>query len=659
MFKILKIIVLIGIITFWLSYIFNPFDSIEIKDGKQIVTQVIKNNSIDLNEFLSMYQQKQFQTIEIQWDEKIIWKKEIKTDFFIKSATLGESIYKTDIETYTTHKPKSSSITELGLQPSSEYHSWTTKIIVNNQESWLISKILFEDLLPFLLIFALFMFLLNKFGPKGWMPFGIKFGIGNKKDESINSKTSFKDVAWMEEVKQELSEIVDFLKTPEKYTKVWARIPKWVLLYGAPGGGKTLLARAVAGEAWVPFYTASGSEFMEMLVGMWAAKVRELFGKAKTTAPSIIFIDEIDAIGKRRWAWHTGWHQEQEQTLNQILTEMDGFEQGTNVIVIAATNRPDILDPALLRSWRFDRKVMVTNPTFEERLEIIRYYLTNKKVVEWYRIESLARRLSWFVWADIENIINEAALKVARENRTELAEQDFEYWFEKTLMGPEKKIKTLKEQERKIVTYHELWHAVVGHLLPECDPVEKISIVSRGMALWVTWFSSQEDTYLRSKSKFLDDMSSLLWWRAAEEVFFWVDHITTGASNDFEKVTKIAYDMVTKYGMYTDIGTLNLVPEEYSVYRLYSEKTAEQIDHLVKKIVDKQYQIAIDILQSNSDLMNTLAQVLNKKEYLTKEEFEELMTLSTDISWLQALASSMIKTFEDETNNVVNDKLKV
>lgn len=571
----------------------------------------------------------------------------------MKSATLQNDIYKTDVESYTTHKPKSSTITELGLQPSWEIGSWTTKIIVNNGESSLFFKLIFEDLLPFLLIFALFMFLLNKFWPKWWMPFGMKFGLGNKKDESINSKTSFKDVAGMEEVKQELSEIVDFLKTPEKYTKVWARIPKWVLLYGAPWWGKTLLARAVAWEAWVPFYTASWSEFMEMLVGMWAAKVRELFGKAKTTAPSIIFIDEIDAIWKRRWSWHTWWHQEQEQTLNQILTEMDGFEQGTNVIVIAATNRPDTLDPALLRSWRFDRKVMVTNPTFEERLEIINYYLTNKKVVTWYRIDSLARRLSWFVWADIENIINEAALKVARENRTELTDQDFEYWFEKTLMWPEKKIKTLKEQERKIVTYHELGHAVVSHFLPECDPVEKISIVSRWMALWVTWFSSQEDTYLRSKAKFLDDMSSLLWGRAAEEVFFGVDNVTTWASNDFEKVTKIAYDMVIKYGMYEEIGTLNLLPDEYSVYKLYSEKTAEKIDYLVKILVDKQFNIAKDIIQSNFDQITILAQVLNKKEYITKEEFEQLMVLHNNIPWLQSLADSLIKSFEEETSKPI------
>lgn len=625
MFKIIKIILIVGLSSIVLTYILNPYESISEKDGKQIVTQVSKSSTIDLNEFLTKYSNKDFQEIEIIGDEKIIWKTEGKTEFFVKSAALWKDVYKKNIEEFITFKPKSTSITDLGLNPSSNYTSWSTKIIVNNEESWFFGTLIFDHLLPFLIIFWLFMFLLNKFGPKWWMPFGIKIGMGGKKDESVNSKTTFKDVAWMEEVKLELSEIVDFLKTPEKYKKVGARIPKWVLLYGAPGWWKTLLARAVAWEAGVPFYNASGSEFMEMLVGMGAAKVRELFNKAKTTAPSIIFIDEIDAIGKKRWSWHTGWHQEQEQTLNQILTEMDGFEQWTSVIVMAATNRPDTLDPALLRSGRFDRKVMVTNPTFEERIDIIKYYLSNKKVVVWYKIESLARRLSGFVGADIENIINEAALKVARDNRTELTEADFEYGFEKTLMGPEKKIKTLKDSERKTVTYHELGHAIVAQYLPNGDPVEKISIVSRGQALWVTRFSQSEDTYLKSKAKFLDDMSWTLWWRAAEEVFFGSENITTWASNDFEKVTKYAYDMVTKYGMYTEIWTLNLIDEDYAVYKKYSEKTAEKIDALVKSIVDERYAIAVQIIHDHKDEIHALARLLDKKEYITKEEFDELM----------------------------------
>ncbi|HMY80257.1 MAG TPA: ATP-dependent zinc metalloprotease FtsH [Candidatus Absconditabacterales bacterium] len=636
--KIVKTIIIIALVTLGLSYLFNPFDSISVQDGKQVVSQVSKNHDVDLGLFLTQFKNNQYQEIELIGDEKLIGKKELGRSLLMKSNSLGQDIYKQDLETYTTYKPKSTSLNDLGVIGSGLGGTGFTKIIINNNEGSFLGKLLVEDLLPFLIIFGLFMFLLNKFGPKGGMPFGIKLGTGNKKDQSISSKTTFKDVAGMEEVKQELAEIVDFLKHSEKYTKVGARIPKGVLLYGAPGCGKTLLARAVAGEAGVPFYSASGSEFMEMLVGMGAAKVRELFGKAKTTAPSIIFIDEIDAIGKKRGSGHTGGHQEQEQTLNQILTEMDGFEQGTNVIVMAATNRPDTLDPALLRSGRFDRKIMVSNPTLEERVEIINYYLTNKTVDPNYNLESLARRLSGFVGADIENIVNEAALKVAREERTTLIESDFEYGFEKTLMGPEKKIKTLKEKERKIVTYHELGHAVVSHLLPNCDPVEKISIVSRGMALGVTWFSSQEDSYLRSKAKFLDDISGLLGGRAAEEVFFGSEQITTGASNDFEKVTKMVYDMVTKYGMYTEIGTLNLSNDDYSITKPYSEKTAELIDQLVKKIVEEQYNQAVTLIQSKKHDITIMAGVLYQKEYLTKEEFEKLMNAGDDI---ESIASSL------------------
>ena len=635
-------------VTFWLSYIFNPYSNIEEKNGKQIATQVIKKNDVSLNEFLTLYRNKQFEEVEIIGDKKMVWKKEIKTEQMLKNNPMTTNLYLKEIETYTALKPASTSITDLGFDTNTEYQTWATKIIVNNTEDGFLCNLLIEDILPFLIIFILFIFLLNKFWPKTWwggLPFGMKIWILNGKDNKNKkeSKTTFADVAGMEEVKQELAEIVDFLKNPEKYLKVGARIPKGVLLYGTPGGGKTLLARAVAGEAGVPFYSASGSEFMEMLVGMGAAKVRELFGKAKTTSPSIIFIDEIDAIGKKRGSGHTGGHQEQEQTLNQILTEMDGFEQGTNVIVIAATNRPDTLDPALLRSGRFDRKVMVSNPTVEERMEIINYYLKNKKVVEGYNFESLARRLSGFVGADIENIINEAALRVAREWREELTDKDFEYGFEKTLMGPEKKIKTLREEERKIVTYHELGHAIVSYLLPNCDPVEKISIVSRGMALGVTWFSAKEDTYLRSKAKFLDDISGLLGGRAAEEVFFGKENITTGASNDFEKVTKMAYDMITKYGMNDEIGTLNLANEDYSAYKLYSEKTAEKIDALVKQIVDERYKVAIEILESKKSEMETISKVLYAKEYLSKEEFESLMSKNAGKE-LEAIAETIINS---------------
>lgn len=619
----LKYILIGAVIILIISFMSSAFNWYEKTEDGYNIPNVIENTDIDLWKFVSEYKGNKFEKIKIIWDDKMVWYELIGTGFLMKSNAFGENIYKSDYNTYTAHKPINTSIVELGIVPA----DWNkTKIQVSNNTENIRKSIFIDSLLPLILFwwFALFLMSRMMWNKWGWLPFGMKVWILNKNDGN-KPKTTFKDVAGMEEVKDELVEIVDFLKNPKKYKEVWARIPKWVLLYWSPWWGKTLLARAVAGEANVPFYSASGSEFMEMLVGMWAAKVRELFGKAKSTAPSIIFIDEIDAIGKRRWAGHTWWHQEQEQTLNQILTEMDWFEKDTSVIVIAATNRPDTLDPALLRSGRFDRKILVTNPTLEERIEIINYYLKNKKIAKGVNLESLAKRLSWFVWADIENIINEAALKVAKDNRKELTAEDFEYGFEKSIMWPEKKIKTLKEKERKIVTYHELWHAIVSHALPNTDPVEKISIVSRGMALGVTWIIPEEDSYLKSKAKFLDDMAWLLWGRAAEEVFWWADEITTWASNDFEKVTKMAFDMVVKYGMYPEIGTLNLVNEERSAYKIYSEKTSEKIDELVKKIVSDCYEKAKDIIVKNKDKMIQVADILYTKEYLNRQEFEELM----------------------------------
>ena len=482
------------------------------------------------------------------------------------------------------------------------------------------------------------MFLMKQFWPKGigWLP--IKFSVGKQRDPT-DKKTTFSDVAGMEEVKNEVQEIVDFLKNPDKYIKVWARIPKWVLLYWQPWTGKTLLARAVAWEAWVPFISASGSEFMEMLVGMWAAKVRELFSKAKAQSPAIIFIDEIDAIGKKRWWWYGGWHQEQEQTLNQILTEMDWFEQNTKVIVIASTNRPDTLDPALMRSWRFDRKILVTPPTIEERIEIVNYYLKDKKVDDSVNIESLAKRMSWFVWADIETIINESILKVAKEDRDTLTRADLDYGLEKVVMWPEKKSRRLSDHEREVVIYHELWHAITAYHLPNCDPVEKISIVSRGQALGVTWMMPDEDRHLYSKQKFLDECVSLLWWRAAEEVIYGPQAITTWASNDLERVTAHLRNMITKYGMDTELGTLTYVDDENTFTKWYSEQTAQLIDTKLRSLVAVLYEDSKNLIRAHLDTIKTLGRILDKKEYLHKEEFMELMAAGNGI---QELAQKII-----------------
>lgn len=432
----------------------------------------------------------------------------------------------------------------------------------------------------------------------------------------------------MDEVKMELSEIVDYLKHPEKYHKVGARHPKGVLLYGEPGSGKTLLARAVAWESSVPFFSVSGSEFMEMLVGMWAAKVRELFGKAKAVGRAIIFIDEIDAIGKKRGVGYTGGHQEQEQTLNQILTEMDGFDNKTNIIVIAATNRPDILDPALLRAWRFDRKVMVSRPTFEERILIFDYYVKDKKVNPKVNIESLAKRTSGLVGADIENIVNEASLHVAKDSRLVLLWADFEYALEKVVMWPEKKVKSIKEQEKKIIAFHELGHAVTSYFLPNADPVEKISIVRRGQALGVTWMMPTEDNYLCSRAKFLDEVVSLLGWRASEEIFFGENEITTWAYSDFEKATEIITNMIVKYGMDKELGPVlyaDKANDEYKMYKAYSEKTAELIDKKIKDYLNDCYEKSKALVKKNKNMIEQMSKVLLEKEYLTKEEFMAMM----------------------------------
>ena len=588
----------------------------KIKEAKQI----------DLNSFLEMYKNHKFEKIEVindsilKWYE-IIWETTwyVQGSMFLKTQpSLRKIIY---YKIYETQKPVSTSLKDLGISLT-----WDTQIIVIYKKESDFKKIIFEQIIPTILFFFLFLFFIKLMMWWKWvLPFGVSAW---KLKTSQEVKTTFKDVAWMEEAKQELKEIIDYLKNPEKYKRVWAKIPKGVLLYWPPGSWKTLLARAVAGEAGVPFFAASWSEFMEMLVWMWAAKVRELFSKAKAAAPSIIFIDEIDTIWKKRWLWY-GWsHQEQEQTLNQILTEMDWFDKDTNVIVIAATNRPDILDPALLRPWRFDRKVYVWRPTLEERKQILQLHLKDKKIAEDVDIDVLARRTSGFVWADLANLVNEAALKAARENRDVITMDDLEYALEKIVMWPEKKIKSIKEDERKKIAYHELWHAVTAYVLPNTDPVEKISIVSRWMALWVTWIMPQEDRYLYSKAKFLDELVTLLGWRAAEEVFFGKDEITTWAANDFEKATKIATDMIVKYGMDEQLWPVMYFDEEKQMwlpFKPYSEKTSELIDEKVKTLLKNAYEKAKSILKSYEDTIHKLAKVLLEKEYLTKEEFDSIM----------------------------------
>ncbi len=445
-------------------------------------------------------------------------------------------------------------------------------------------------------------------------------------------KTRFADVAGAEEAKEDLVEVVDFLKNPKKYTSIGAKIPKGVLLVGSPGTGKTLLARAVAGEAGVPFFSIAGSEFVEMFVGVGASRVRDLFTKAKRNAPCIIFIDEIDAVGRQRGgAGFGGGHDEREQTLNQILTEMDGFEQGTNVIVMAATNRPDVLDVALLRPGRFDRRIFIDKPDLAAREQILEVHAKNKKMVKNVKLSDVAKQTVGMTGADLENIMNEAAIFAAKRKHPGVNQQDLIDAVEKVTIGSEKRSRKLTQHEKDITAYHELGHAIVGHLSPHSDPLHKISIVSRGSALGVTWFLPQEDQYTTSKSKFLDEICGLLGGRAAEELIF--KEITTGASNDLERATQIARNMAMRFGMGS--GALGLVTygeREGSGYtgvdpgssRNFSEEVAKQIDAFVRNTIEEQYAKAMGFLKTHRKKLDELAKILQQKETMSVEEFLEV-----------------------------------
>lgn len=587
--------------------------------GSTGAIQLVESQSkVPLSEWIAAYQSGAFAKIELINDTDLEGYQFVSSG--VQSALFGQEFETHKYQLLTTTKSAMITLLDLGVSLTGE-----DIVLMTYKSESLWTRILGQ--IWYLILFLIILVIGMRFiMPKGWPGgmLGIKVGKESKKSEST---TRFSDIAGMEEVKNELIEIVDYLQFPEKYEKVGARPPKGVLLYGAPGSGKTLLARAVAGEAGVAFFSASGSEFMEMLVGMGAAKVRKLFEQAKTAGKAIIFIDEIDAIGKKRGGGYTGGHQEQEQTLNQILTEMDGFDKTTNIIVMAATNRPDTLDPALLRAGRFDRKVFVAVPTFDERIQIFNYYLQNKRIDPKVNISSLAKRTSGLVGADIENVVNEASLQVAKSDREMIMVSDFEYALEKIIMGPEKRVKTMKEKEKKLVAYHELGHAVTGHLLENTDPIEKISIVRRGYALGVTWTTPEEDKNLYSKAKFLDELVVLLGGRAAEELFFGKDEITTGASNDFERATAIVKNMIVRYGMDEDFGPINYFKdsEDQVFVSPYSEKMAALLDEKVKGYLTQAYHKSKEILTQHRDLIEKMCIILLEKEYLSSEEFEKLM----------------------------------
>ncbi len=573
-----------------------------------------KPATVSLSELVTQINDGQVKTIAIKGDDLNIELNDGKKEKSIKEP---QSALTDSLNNYGVDKEKFKSV-QMKIEQESSFSSFAKNILI-------------PIFLPFIIIGAFIWFMLRQAqrGNSQALSFGLsKARMTDPKDK--NKRTTFADVAGAKEAKEELGEIVEFLKHPKKFISIGAKIPKGVLLLGSPGTGKTLMAKAVAGEAGVPFFNISGSEFVEMFVGVGASRVRDLFKQAKKSAPAIVFIDEIDAVGRHRGAGLGGGHDEREQTLNQILVEMDGFESNTSVIVIAATNRPDVLDPALLRPGRFDRRVVMDLPDINEREEILKIHMKNKPMDKNIAIRTLAERTSGFSGADLANLVNEAAILSVRRNKKNIAEEELKESIEKVILGPERRSKAISKKEKEIIAYHEAGHALVGSTLPNADPVQKVSIIARGQAGGYTLSAPTEDKRLHSKAYFVDELATLLGGHVSEKMF--IGDVTTGPSNDLERATHMARAMVTRYGMST-LGPrtfgkkeeLIFLGREISEEKDYSEHTAEAIDAEVSRLIQEASVTAEKILTEKKNVLQKLVAELLEKETIEKEEFNKIV----------------------------------